>query len=153
MNAWTTLGVDPGTPIAGVRSAWRVAARRHHPDLGGDAAAFMAAQDAWEAIKKAQPPPAPSGRAATPEQTAASEPAKATAVKPWNHARAVRYVVALDEDIDVETFEDGTTGIAGADGVLVWLSEEELEVDGYPVPWTVVDDKIIADALEILFGR
>ena len=141
MDAWTTLGVARNAPDDALKAAWRAAARRHHPDLGGDAAAFVAAQEAWDTIKRSQPPPRSSGRAAGVERENA-EP------RPWNHLRAVEYLVEID-GLDVDTMEDGTTGFAGPGGV-IWVSDADVEWEGYGVPWPAVDDKIMADVVELL---
>lgn len=142
MDAWSKLGVNRDTSLPNAKAAWRAAARRHHPDRGGDAAAFMAAQEAWESIKQAQPPPPPStGRAA------AGAP---VARRPWNHLRAVEHLVEID-GLDIDTMEDGTTGFSGPGGV-IWASDADIEWDGYGVPWSLVDDVIMADVVELLLG-
>lgn len=143
MNAWSVLGVDANSTEAEAKAAWRAAARRSHPDLGGDVASFKAAHDAWEAIKQAQPP-LPSGRAVASE----SEVAEA---RPWNHLRAVEHLIEID-GLEVEAMldeDEATTGVAGPEGV-IWLSLDQLEWDGFGVPWSLVDDKIMGDIEELL---
>ena len=44
------LGLAPGATRDEVRSAWRSASKRLHPDLGGDAAAFREAFEAYQAL-------------------------------------------------------------------------------------------------------
>lgn len=44
--AWRALGLEPGASDAQIESAFRKAARRHHPDVGGDSARFRALVDA-----------------------------------------------------------------------------------------------------------
>ena len=136
MDPWTTLELSRGAPLSEARAAWRAAARRHHPDVGGDAAKFRAARAAWEAIRSTLATDRPDRCAPAPE--------------PWTHARAVRHLVELD-DVEIESFDDGTTGIAGVGGV-AWLSDEELEWDDVPVPWSVMDDRIMEDLIELLLG-
>jgi curved DNA-binding protein CbpA len=41
------LGVSPNASIGEIRAAWRAAAKRHHPDVGGDARAFHELSRAW----------------------------------------------------------------------------------------------------------
>ncbi|HUZ47073.1 MAG TPA: DnaJ domain-containing protein [Terriglobia bacterium] len=45
-SAWRALGLEPGASDAQIESAFRKAARRHHPDVGGDPARFRALVDA-----------------------------------------------------------------------------------------------------------
>lgn len=44
------LGVPPGAPLDEVKAAFRRKALEHHPDHGGDAAAFMAVKRAYDGI-------------------------------------------------------------------------------------------------------
>jgi DnaJ domain len=44
--ALRALGLEPGASDAEIESAFRKAARRHHPDIGGDSARFRALVDA-----------------------------------------------------------------------------------------------------------
>ena len=48
--AWRALGLEPGASDAQIESAFRKAARRHHPDVGGDPARFRALVDARNAL-------------------------------------------------------------------------------------------------------
>lgn len=66
---YAALGVDRGAPADEVRAAWRRAARRLHPDAGGDAAGFQAALRAKEVLLD------PAARAAYDRLLAASGPA------------------------------------------------------------------------------
>ncbi len=47
------LGLDAMPDAAGLKRAWRAAAKRHHPDAGGDAEAFKRAGAAYERLAKA----------------------------------------------------------------------------------------------------
>jgi len=46
-----TLGLDEVPDLVGLRRAWRTAARKHHPDAGGDPAKFIAARRAYERLE------------------------------------------------------------------------------------------------------
>jgi hypothetical protein len=50
MTHYEVLGVDRAATHATIRSAYRRLARRHHPDLGGDAHAFAALAEAWRVL-------------------------------------------------------------------------------------------------------
>jgi len=134
VDPWKTLGVAPHAPFEVVKSAWRAAARRSHPDRGGCAGRFKAVQAAWDSVQRTYRTGSGAGEASS---------------VPWTHARAVRHFAQFD--VDLESFGDGTTGIAGAGGV-AWLSDEGLEWDGFVVPWSVLDDGIMDDAVELLLG-
>jgi len=49
-DAYAVLGLERGATDAEVRAAWRDAARRTHPDVGGDAVAFRRAREAYEIL-------------------------------------------------------------------------------------------------------
>ncbi len=49
-SAWRALGLEPGASDAQIESAFRKAARRHHPDVGGDPARFRALLDARDLL-------------------------------------------------------------------------------------------------------
>jgi hypothetical protein len=49
-DAYAVLGLQRGASDAEVRAAWRDAARRTHPDVGGDAVAFRRAREAYEIL-------------------------------------------------------------------------------------------------------
>lgn len=149
MDPWQALGLAPGAGPAEARAAWRAAARRHHPDRGGDPARFITVQRAWLEVQDELEGGAgwrrdighqeDRRRAAPPDQAQA-----------WTHARAVRYLVRKTE-ADIETMDDGTTGVAARE--IVWLSGAGLEWDGFFVPWDSVDDEIMADLVDLLmFG-
>lgn len=55
------LGVPPGAPSGLVEKAFRHAARRRHPDLGGDATQFRRAMEARSVLLR-PPPPDPVAR-------------------------------------------------------------------------------------------
>lgn len=50
LDPYEVLGVKPEASADEIRSAWREAARTHHPDAGGDAETFKRAQWAFDAI-------------------------------------------------------------------------------------------------------
>lgn len=50
LDPYEVLGIEPEADVDEIRSAWREAARAHHPDAGGDAEAFKRAQWAFDAI-------------------------------------------------------------------------------------------------------
>ncbi|WP_455134045.1 DnaJ domain-containing protein [Microbacterium aurum] len=49
-SAYEVLGVAPDAAADDLRKAYRLRLRQTHPDTGGDAAAFMQVQRAWEAV-------------------------------------------------------------------------------------------------------
>ena len=49
-DAYAVLGLTRADTEAEVRAAWRDAARRTHPDVGGDAVAFRRAREAYEIL-------------------------------------------------------------------------------------------------------
>ncbi len=53
-RAAAILGVAPGAPAEVVRSAWRAAVRREHPDAGGDPDRFAVVTAAYELLQEAQ---------------------------------------------------------------------------------------------------
>lgn len=61
VEAARELGVGPAATADAVEAAFRVEARRRHPDLGGDAGAFRRAIEA-RAVLLRPPPPDPFGR-------------------------------------------------------------------------------------------
>ena len=148
VDPWRVLGLGAGATPAEARAAWRAMARRHHPDRGGDTARFIAAQRAWLEVEEELSggagwrgdigQQADWRRAAPPDQAQA-----------WTHARAVRYL-ARKVEADIETMDDGTTGVAARE--IVWLSSEGIEWEGFVVPWEVVDDQIMADVVELISG-
>lgn len=61
LQAARELAVAPGATAEVVERAFRRAARRHHPDVGGDAPAFRRAAEA-RAVLLGPPPAHPVGR-------------------------------------------------------------------------------------------
>lgn len=57
-EAFQILGLDPSATIDQAKRAWRDAAKRHHPDVGGDPELFRKSTEAWEVIKGALQPAA-----------------------------------------------------------------------------------------------
>ncbi|WP_175987686.1 J domain-containing protein [Microbacterium tenebrionis] len=49
-SAYEVLGVDPTATADEIRKAFRLRLRQTHPDAGGDAAAFIQVQRAWELV-------------------------------------------------------------------------------------------------------
>jgi len=49
-SAYEVLGVDPTATVEQIKLAFRLRLRQTHPDAGGDAAAFIQVQRAWELI-------------------------------------------------------------------------------------------------------
>jgi hypothetical protein len=66
-DPYAVLGVERGASPAELRRAWRRAARRHHPDRGGDETAMQAVNDAWRALQDAPPRPSTAGDRPTAE--------------------------------------------------------------------------------------
>lgn len=50
MNHYTVLGVAPGASLEVIKAAHRTLARKHHPDLGGDAAECARVNIAWDVL-------------------------------------------------------------------------------------------------------
>jgi len=50
-DPYVVLGVAPSATREAIRAAYRSLARRHHPDLGGDAARMAALNEAWDTLK------------------------------------------------------------------------------------------------------
>ena len=49
-SAYEVLGVPFDADEAALKAAWRKAARRTHPDHGGDPAEFRAVSEAWQLV-------------------------------------------------------------------------------------------------------
>ena len=47
-DCWAVLGLKPGTPQTDIEAKFRDLAKRHHPDMGGDAAEFVKIKRARE---------------------------------------------------------------------------------------------------------
>jgi hypothetical protein len=50
MDAAAVLGVQPGATADEIHAAYRQAARRAHPDTGGDEASFRRVTEAYESL-------------------------------------------------------------------------------------------------------
>ncbi|HET7029523.1 MAG TPA: J domain-containing protein [Candidatus Limnocylindrales bacterium] len=51
MNPYEILQVDRRADLEVIRAAYRILARRHHPDVGGDAATMAAVNEAWAILE------------------------------------------------------------------------------------------------------
>lgn len=51
MNAYTTLGLNPGCTDDEVKSAYRTLVSVHHPDAGGDQSTFRAIDAAYQLVR------------------------------------------------------------------------------------------------------
>ena len=49
--AYTTLYLTPSAPDFVIQAVWRVLAKKHHPDLGGDPEKFKEFKDAYDKVK------------------------------------------------------------------------------------------------------
>lgn len=137
-TAYEVLGVDRDADDAAVRRAYRAAARRTHPDAGGDPAAFRAVSRAWQVLGDADARrrydlslPAPgagrapaSGGAARPGRAAASRPARGAAGRP---ARTVRY--------------EPPPGEGDSDAAVLDLPRSSQRVHGAPRPRGILPDE------------
>ena len=57
-DPYATLGVQSSASLATIKSAWKVAALRYHPDkCGDDGTRFRAVQAAWEVLREGARPP------------------------------------------------------------------------------------------------
>ena len=92
-EALQLLGLDFSATESQIRSAFRAAAKQHHPDVGGDAEMFKRITEAYDVLKgvvqaapEAAPRPSPTTRPAEPgvEEIRASD-----------LAAALRQVIAL----------------------------------------------------------
>ncbi|MFT5457305.1 MAG: curved DNA-binding protein CbpA [Myxococcota bacterium] len=50
LDPYATLGLPTDADETAVKAAWRTMARRHHPDRGGNVAAFTEVRAAWELL-------------------------------------------------------------------------------------------------------
>lgn len=66
-DPYEVLQVRPGAESEVIRAAYRVLARKYHPDLGGDATRMVALNDAWDVLGD------PARRAAYDAERAAEE--------------------------------------------------------------------------------
>jgi len=91
IDPYRTLGLEPGTPMAEVKRAYRRLAKAYHPDSAGEAALprFLAIHEAYESIRTGRP--MTSGTRSAPAARAASGSGRA---EPWradpDRARAAR---------------------------------------------------------------
>jgi DnaJ-class molecular chaperone len=54
MNYYSTLGINPGASPDEIKKAFKKAAMKHHPDRGGDEAAFKQINEAYEVLSDPQ---------------------------------------------------------------------------------------------------
>jgi len=80
-DAYAVLGVDPGADDATIAAAYRVLARRFHPDIAGETATrrMMRINAAWDMVRS------PTRRAAYDEELAEVDPARAAAARRRPH--------------------------------------------------------------------
>ena len=52
INPWTVLGIEPDSPFADVKKAYKEKSHIHHPDKGGNIADWLKLSDAYETIKQ-----------------------------------------------------------------------------------------------------
>jgi hypothetical protein len=122
MNPWDVIDADPADGLAGAKIAWRAAARRTHPDLGGTVEAFKEVRAAWAALREMDPPPT---------------------AEVWTHGRAVRHFIACGFVPLVDDDERTTMFVAEDDSWAVDLSDAELDGVDWALPWEFVDDEIV----------
>ncbi len=61
-DALRALGLEPGAPVGAIRRRFRLLARQHHPDLGGDPERFREVVAAMEVLRTwGEPAPDPHG--------------------------------------------------------------------------------------------
>jgi curved DNA-binding protein CbpA len=91
MTDWyEVLQINPKAEQEVVRAAYRVLARKYHPDHGGDPKRMMALNDAWDVLGDPERRAAyDATRAAAPRPQTGSWPAAATSVRPEAAAPAV----------------------------------------------------------------
>jgi len=90
VDPYRTLGLTPGVPLDEVKRAYRVLAKRFHPDAAGEGATerFLAIQAAYEAIVTGG---RPTGRARSgPRRPSAADPERARATREAYRARSRR---------------------------------------------------------------
>jgi hypothetical protein len=131
MNPWAVIDADPAEGLAGAKIAWRAAARRTHPDLGGTVEAFKEVRAAWAALREMDPPPAP---------------------EMWTHGRAVRHLVARGLVPLVDDDSRTTMFISEAGDWMADLSDTELDGVLWVLPWEDVDDEVIEQVVALLSG-
>ncbi|KAL1507881.1 hypothetical protein AB1Y20_007488 [Prymnesium parvum] len=116
VGAYAVLGCDPSASDKELQSHYREAARRLHPDRGGEKVAFQQLQAAYEQIlqqRKAQGG-APASRGPRPAKSkAASKKEKAAAAKKEKASAAKAEKRAADE---AEVESEGEKKAVGADG-------------------------------------
>ena len=93
-DPYGVLGVAPGASDAEIKAAYRALVKRHHPDAGGEEAAMLALNAAWEVLgdrerrrhydrSRSSPRPAAGGAAAGRGRAARAERTSDEAVFLW----------------------------------------------------------------------
>ncbi len=125
-DAYAVLGVDPAADDATIAAAYRVLARRFHPDIAGESATrrMMRINAAWDMLRS------PTRREAYDQELAEVDPARAAAARrrpyrarpaSWGHERPSGSSAASSTRTDGA----GTTGAAGS-----WTPERPSQRDG-----------------------
>lgn len=111
-TALAVLRLPPSADAAAVKRAYRGLVRDHHPDVGGNAAAFQELQEAYEALVDHRPSPRPEVRRGTPSRHHAA----------WTAARDGHRARGDVEDIAWDRQELGPGGTLDAVGLAIRLA-------------------------------
>jgi len=165
-DAYAILGLPRGASEAEVRAAWRDAARRTHPDVGGDAVAFRRAREAYgiliDPVQRAAHDRRLDARSAGPIEDLDERPTGAPPSDPGGSARPARRdrrwewvlllanvvvvlrAIALLRGGGVTPPRRGAFGLPlPADGVAGWVASMNL----FDVPWVFLVVAGVAVAL------
>lgn len=87
-DAARVLGIAADSDRATVRCAFRTAAKRHHPDAGGDKATFRQVREAYEVLLQVAPATAAAGASRASTQVATGAPVRVVNAYAWAGAPA-----------------------------------------------------------------